>query len=159
MTTASTDNLKFFLADTYTLLLKTHSFHWNVKGPQFFSLHALFEEQYKDLLDAADMVAERISTLGEYAPGGLKAYKKMTSIDEPQENADADTMLHTLIVDNQKLADRAQIAIGEATETGDKVTVDMLAGRLQRHEKQIWMMKNFLESEHHKVSIGKRFAA
>lgn len=143
---SSTKVLNDFLANTYTLLLKTHAFHWNVTGEKFYNLHLLFENQYKDLFAAADELAERIRARGDYAPGGIGVYASMTSIEDPKEDASADDMLRTLIADNRCLADDAKAGIGICMQAGDDVTANMLTDRQHQHEKQMWMMKSILRS-------------
>ncbi len=152
----STDALKTYLADTYTLLLKTHAFHWNVEGARFYDLHQLFEVQYKDLFEAVDAIAERIRALGEYAPGGLKAYTKMTSISDPEENMNSDVMLHALISDHKNLAERAKKGIKAANQADDDATADLLVSRVQQHEKQVWMMTSILDDASGKSSTTER---
>lgn len=138
----STDLLKNFLSDTYALMVKTHFFHWNVAGPEFFILHTMFEKQYTDLLEAADIVAERIRAIGEHAPGGMKAFAQMTSIEDPKLGLDSNGILGILIKDHENLAERAKKGIKVANQVNDDATADFLIGRVQEHEKQIWMMSS-----------------
>ncbi len=138
----STSGLKTFLADTYALMIKTHTFHWNVADPHFRSLHLLFEDQYKDLFEATDIVAERIKALGDYAPGGLESFLELTSINDPGEETDAGEMLEHLIADHANLTRRAKECVKAADQSGDAATTDLLLGRIREHEKQIWMMKS-----------------
>jgi len=151
-TKGDTDILNKFLADTYALALKTHDYHWNVTGAEFCNLHSLFENQYKDLVDAADTIAERIRALGEYAAGGVHNFAKNTSIEEPRRDLDADSMLAFLIVDHTRLADRALKAVNRLFESGDHATADILIRRIQMHEKQIWMMKSICDEKKVRLS-------
>lgn len=138
----STSGLKTFLADTYALMIKTHVFHWNVADPHFRSLHLMFEDQYKELFEAADEVAERIRALGDIAPGGLESFLELTSISDPQGEAGADEMLSRLVADHLALANRAKECAKAANQAGDDATADLLLGRIREHEKQIWMMQS-----------------
>jgi len=128
------------LADTYTLMLKTQGFHWNVTGPRFTSLHAMFEQQYRDLFAAADAVAERIRALGEPAPASYRAYQKLRSIDETDEALDADAMVQVLAADHEALSRSAAKAREIAEDAGDEVSVDMMVQRMTQHDKTAWML-------------------
>jgi starvation-inducible DNA-binding protein len=133
------------LADSYTLYLKTHSFHWNVVGPQFVSLHTLFEQQYTELADAVDEIAERIRALGAKAPGSYAEFGKLSSIkDEPSAPA-AQEMIRQLLADNTTAARSAQ-AVVEAAEAHDDVsTADLATQRVTVHEKAAWMLQSLLQ--------------
>ena len=135
--------LKSVLADTYALMIKTHSYHWNVTGSHFFELHTVFEKQYNDLFSAADRIAERIRALGEYAPGGFKIFADLTLIDDGKEDLTAEEMLLNLIDDNRKVVIRAREAIEIASQYEDDTTANMLTERIEAHEKNIWMMHSF----------------
>lgn len=139
------NSLKGFLADTYTLMVKTHSFHWNVIGTHFIELHAMFEVDYLDLLSAADKIAERIRALGAYAPGGLYTFAGLTCIEDPKEGISAGNMLIELIKDHKKLIVNAKEGIQIADHCKDNVTVDMLVERIGVHEKRIWFMSSILD--------------
>jgi starvation-inducible DNA-binding protein len=128
------------LADTYTLMLKTQGFHWNVTGPRFNSLHTMFEQQYRDLFAAADEVAERIRALGEPAPASYRAYQTLRSIDENDEPLDADAMVRTLSADHEALSRSAGKARKVAEDAGDEVSVDMMVARMTQHDKTAWML-------------------
>ena len=133
------------LADTYTLYLKTQNYHWNVTGPQFNSLHAMFEEQYIELRDAADEVAERIRSLGHFAPGSYKAYSKLTSIDEADDGVPAaEEMVRQLEIGHETLSKTANAAREAAEEVGDEVSLDMMVGRMTVHQKTAWMLRSVL---------------
>lgn len=130
------------LSDTFALYLKTHNFHWNVKGPQFIGLHKLFEEQYGDLWNALDDIAERIRALDQPAPGTTAKFKELAEIKENEQLPLAPEMLRELIGDNQTAARTIRAALSTAQDAGDEATAGMLADRLTYHEKQLWMMKS-----------------
>ncbi|MGM0561847.1 MAG: Dps family protein [Pseudomonadota bacterium] len=139
------EGLSKVLADSYTLYLKTHNFHWNVSGPQFSALHKLFEEQYQELASSVDEIAERIRALGHSAPGSYKAFSKLTSIEEADDVPDSKTMLKQLAEDNESVARTAR-SVFPATESGnDEATADLLTQRLAAHEKAAWMLRAHLE--------------
>ncbi|GAB3782546.1 Dps family protein [Dyella agri] len=137
--------LSKLLADTYSLYLKTHSFHWNVTGPQFNSLHAMFETQYNELWLAADEVAERIRTLDVFAPGSYSQFAKLTSIKEEAGVPEWKTMVNQLVEGHEIAAHTARAAIKVADKAGDEGTADMLTGRLKAHEKTAWMLRSLLK--------------
>jgi starvation-inducible DNA-binding protein len=128
------------LADTYTLMLKTQGFHWNVTGLRFASLHAMFEQQYRDLFAAADAVAERIRALGEPAPASYRAYQNLGSIDENDEALDADAMVRVLAADHEALSRSTAKARDIAEDAGDEVSVHMMVQRMTQHDKTAWML-------------------
>lgn len=136
--------LKTVLADSYTLYLKTQNFHWNVAGPHFKSLHALFEEQYTDLQGAVDDIAERIRALGDAAPGSYKAFGKLTSISEADDVPEAFAMVKALLKDQDIILGSLQKALEAAQKAGDEVTVGMVTERMTVHEKNRWMLKSSL---------------
>ncbi len=133
------------LADSYSLYLKTHNFHWNVTGPMFNSLHTMFEEQYTELATAVDEIAERIRALGEPAPGSYSEYQKLTSIPEETGNPDAQEMLRQLVSDHETVARTARETFALADEAHDEPTADLLTQRMQIHEKTAWMLRSMLE--------------
>ncbi|MCA9537374.1 MAG: DNA starvation/stationary phase protection protein [Myxococcales bacterium] len=134
------------LADSYTLMLKTLNFHWNVKGPMFNTLHLMFEQQYNELLPAVDGLAERIRALGEPAPASYSAFGKLTSInDEPGVPAALD-MVRQLMQGHEAVARTAREVLPLAQKADDEVTADMLIGRMQIHEKTAWMLRTLLEA-------------
>ncbi len=145
--TPLTDALKVVLADSYALYLKTQNFHWNVTGPNFKSLHDLFEEQYTDLAAAIDEIAERIRTLGEKAPGSFSSFSKTTSIKDGDEEANADTMVRQLRDDQHTISAALNRALHIAEQQDDEVTVDMMIERLSVHEKNGWMLSAILGEE------------
>lgn len=133
--------LKNTLADTYALLLKTHNYHWNITGANFYSLHKLFEEQYNELFAAADEIAERIRALGSKAPGSFSEFAKLTSITEANNNASASEILNDLVQSNQAAVDSLTTLKDTAESEEDKETEDLAISRIQIHQKNIWMLK------------------
>ena len=138
------DALRQVVADSYAVLGQTHICHWNVRGHSFFSLHNAFEVQYTELFTAVDEIAERIRALGALAPGGLGNLAKMAGIKESPEDSPADKMVAHLVQVNRKLVGNLQKARDEAAATGDAETEDLMIGRIQVHEKTIWMLESFL---------------
>ncbi len=139
--------LSHLLADSYTLYLKTHNYHWNVTGPQFTTLHALFEQQYTELALAVDEIAERIRTLGEPAPGSYRAFSQLTRIEEETGVPTATQMVRNLVTDNETVVRTARELLPVADGADDQPTVDLLVNRMQVHEKTAWMLRSLLESE------------
>ncbi len=139
------EGLSTLLADTYTLLLKTHNYHWNVTGPMFQTLHTLFETQYNELFTAVDLVAERIRSLGYPAPGSYAQFAKLTSIKEAVGVPRAKEMIQELLRDNEAVAKTARGLFPKAAEGHDEATLDLLTGRLDVHEKAAWMLRSHLE--------------
>ncbi len=133
--------LSRLLADTYTLYLKTHNFHWNVTGPQFNSLHLMFEGQYTELALAVDLIAERIRALGEPAPGSYSAYARLSSIAEADGVPDATEMVRILANDQLAVVRTARSIFPLADEAHDEPTCDLLTQRMQVHEKTAWMLR------------------
>lgn len=132
------------LADTYTLYLKTHNFHWNVVGPKFHDLHLMFEEQYTELATAVDEIAERIRTLGFPAPGTYNQFASLTSIDETLGVPTADEMVSILTSDNETLIRTARRILPLAQDAGDESTASLIADRMVVHEKTAWMLRSLL---------------
>lgn len=137
--------LRQVVADSYALLGQTHLCHWNVRGRSFFSLHTAFEQQYTELFTAVDEIAERIRALGALAPGGLGNLASMAGIREIQEDAAAADMVRHLADANKRLVADLNKARELAGEAGDSETEDLMIGRLQVHEKTIWMLESFLD--------------
>lgn len=133
------------LADTYTLYLKTHNFHWNVVGPRFHDLHLMFEEQYTELATAVDDVAERIRTLGFPAPGTYKQFAELASIEETEGIPDAETMVKILTTDNETLVRTARRILPLAQEANDESTASLISDRMVIHEKTAWMLRSLLQ--------------
>jgi starvation-inducible DNA-binding protein len=142
---AVADGLSTLLADTYTLYLKTQSFHWNITGPMFRALHAMFEEQYKELAAAADEVAERIRALGHPAPGSFAQFSKLTTIKEETGSPAAEEMVRQLVIGHEAVVRTSRNAFTTAEAAEDQVTMDLLAERMQVHEKQAWMLRSLLQ--------------
>lgn len=140
-----TKGLSRVLADSYTLYLKTHNYHWNVTGPMFQTLHTMFEVQYNELALAVDGVAERIRALGEFAPGSYSAFRELTSIKESTGVPKATEMVRDL-VDGHETVARTARAVFEAAEAGkDEASLDLLTQRIQLHEKTAWMLRSLLD--------------
>ncbi len=133
--------LSTVLADTYLLTLKTQGYHWNVTGPGFHSLHAMFGEQYAELFQAADEIAERIRALGHKAPASYAAYARLSGIREDDGIEEAGEMVRMLAGDHARLARSARAAMEAAAEAGDDVSADMMTGRMTAHDKAAWMLK------------------
>jgi starvation-inducible DNA-binding protein len=147
MTTNSSqvvDALRKVVASSYALMGQTHLCHWNVRGPAFFSLHGAFEGQYTELFGAIDEIAERIRALGALAPGGLGNLARMSGVEEIAEDAEASAMVGHLLAANEHLVKDLGRARDLAAEAGDAETEDMMIGRIQVHEKTIWMLRSFL---------------
>ena len=136
--------LSHLLADSYTLYLMTHNFHWNVTGPQFNSLHAMFMAQYTEQWNALDMIAERIRALGFPAPGTYKEYVKLASIKEVEGVPSADDMVRHLVVAQETTARTARKLFAAVGEANDQPTADLLTQRLDVHEKTAWMLRSLL---------------
>lgn len=132
------------LADTYTLYLMTHNFHWNVTGPMFSTLHQLFMTQYTETWQALDAIAERIRALGHYAPGTYAEYARLSSIAEPTSVPPAQEMIRMLVIGNEAVAKTARVAFRCADEANDQPTADLLTQRLDIHEKNAWMLRSLL---------------
>ena len=137
--------LSRLLADSYTLYLKTHNFHWNVTGPMFNTLHLMFEAQYNEMALAVDLVAERIRALGHYAPGSYADYARLTSIPEANGVPKADDMIRQLVDGHETLCRTARGIFAVVEKAGDEPTADLLTQRLQVHEKTAWMLRSLLE--------------
>lgn len=133
------------LADTYTLYLKTHNFHWNVVGPKFHDLHLMFEAQYTELSTAVDEVAERIRTLGYPAPGTYSQFAALTSIEETTGVPSADDMVAILTADNEAVVRTARRILPLAQEANDESTASLISDRMVVHEKTAWMLRSLLE--------------
>lgn len=141
---AIAEGLSVLLADTYTLYLKTHNYHWNVTGPMFQTLHTLFETQYNELALAVDEIAERIRALGEFAPGSYKQYAKLTSIKEADGIPSAEEMIKDLVKGQEAIAKTARSIVPVADEASDEVSLDLLTQRMTVHEKTAWMLRSLV---------------
>ncbi len=133
------------LADTYTLYLKTHNFHWNVEGPMFNTLHLMFMDQYTELWNALDAIAERIRSLGYPAPGTYAEFARLTSIEETEGQPEALEMVRLLVAGHEAVARTARATFPAAEKGGDESTADLLTQRLQIHEKTAWMLRSLLK--------------
>ena len=133
------------LADSYTLYLMTHNFHWNVTGPLFNTLHVMFMTQYTEEWTALDDIAERIRALGHNAPGTYREYAELSSIKEPTNIPDALEMVRLLVKGNEAVATTARQAFASADECNDQPTADLKTRRLDIHEKNAWMLRSLLE--------------
>lgn len=139
------ESLSTVLADAYMLYLKTHNFHWNVTGPMFSSLHVMFEEQYTEQWTALDDIAERIRSLGHFAPATYKRYAELSSITEEPDVLSAKDMIRQLVEGNEILTRTLRAGVKIADELDDFPTADMLTTRMDVHEKNAWMLRSFLE--------------
>ncbi|WP_230584577.1 Dps family protein [Bordetella hinzii] len=137
--------LSKLLADSYSLYLMTHNFHWNVTGPLFNTLHNMFMTQYTEEWGALDSIAERIRALGHYAPGTYREYGKLTSIEEPSDVPEALEMVRMLVKGNEAVAKTARAAFEKADAANDQPTADLLTQRLDVHEKNAWMLRSLLQ--------------
>lgn len=139
--TAVAEGLKKLLADSYTLYLQTHNFHWNVTGPQFRELHLMFEEHYTELALAVDVIAERIRTLGVAAPGTYKAFAGLSSIEEVDGVPAAEKMVELLTQGHEQVVRTARQVLKIAQEAADESTVSLVSDRMRIHEKTAWMLR------------------
>jgi starvation-inducible DNA-binding protein len=142
---AIAEGLSRLLADTYTLYLKTHNFHWNVKGPMFQTLHLMFETQYTELALAVDLIAERIRALGYPAPGSYADYSKLSSIKEAKGVPAATRMIAELVAGQEAVVRTARSIFPMVDKANDEPTADLLTQRMQVHEKTAWMLRSLLE--------------
>ena len=136
--------LSKLLADSYSLYLKTHNYHWNVEGPMFNTLHLMFEEHYTELAPAVDEIAERIRALGVKAPGSYAAFGELASIDEATGSEDAEEMIRALVIGQEAVVRTARAAFPAAERANDEPTADLLTQRMQIHEKNAWMLRSML---------------
>lgn len=136
--------LSVLLANTYVVYLKTQNFHWNVTGPQFHSLHKMFEEQYKELADAIDEIAERIRTLGLPVQASFKAYSELATISESEGHPNAQEMIKQLLQDHEAISREIRDIISSLSDADDVASVDLVADRLGTHEKTAWMLRSSL---------------
>ena len=138
------EGLSRLLADTYTLYLKTHNFHWNVTGPMFQTLHLMFETQYTELSTAVDLIAERIRALGFPAPGSYAEFGRLSSIKEAEGVPDATEMIRQLVEGQEAVVRTARSIFPVVDKAGDEPTADLLTQRMQVHEKTAWMLRSLL---------------
>ncbi len=140
------NGLSHLLADTYTLYLKTHNYHWNVIGPMFNTLHLMFMGQYTEMWNATDLIAERIRALGHPAPASYTAFAKLSSISEESGVPDAQAMIRNLVKGHEAVARTARGIFTLADRANDQPTADLITQRLQIHEKTAWMLRSLLET-------------
>lgn len=143
---AIADGLSKVLADSYTLYLKTHNYHWNVTGPMFNTLHLMFETQYTELATAVDEIAERIRALGVPAPGSYRAFSVITEIEEETDVPHAEEMIRQLVIGQETVVRTARSVFTIADKADDEPTADLLTQRMQTHEKNAWMLRSMLEN-------------
>lgn len=142
---AVAEGLNRVLADTFSLYLKTHNFHWNVTGPMFQTLHLMFETQYNELWAATDLIAERIRSLGLPVPATYSDFGRLTSIEQSVGVPKATDMVRQLVEGHEAVTRTARAVFSKAEKAGDESTVDLLTQRLQVHEKTAWMLRSLLE--------------
>jgi starvation-inducible DNA-binding protein len=141
------DGLSRLLADTYTLYLKTHNFHWNVTGPMFQTLHLMFEQQYNELALAVDLIAERIRALGFPAPATYSAFARLSSIKEDEGVPNATEMIRLLVEGQETVVRTARSVFPIVDQSHDEPTADLLTQRMQVHEKTAWMLRSLLTEQ------------
>ncbi|CAB4989376.1 MAG: DNA starvation/stationary phase protection protein [Actinobacteria bacterium] len=141
---AITDGLSHLLADTYTLYLKTHKFHWNVTGPMFQTLHLMFETQYTELALAVDLIAERIRALDVLAPGSYSEFTQLSSVEEGAGTPNAQEMIQKLVEGQESVIRTARSLYPVVNGAADEPTADLLTQRIQIHEKTAWMLRSLL---------------
>jgi len=137
--------LSRLLADSYALYVKSHNFHWNVTGPRFSALHEMFEEHYTELATAIDEIAERIRSVGHFAPGSFSAFAELTSIEDTDGVPAANQMVSILVDAHEAVVRTARRTVQVAEEVGDQATADLATERLQVHEKTAWMLRSSLD--------------
>lgn len=139
------DGLSRLLADSYTLYLKTHNFHWNVTGPMFQTLHVMFMGQYTEIWNALDLIAERIRSLGYPAPGSYKQFVALSSIPEEEGVPKAKDMIRQLVAGQEAVTRTAREVFKVVEKANDQPTADLLTQRMEVHEKNAWMLRSLLE--------------
>jgi starvation-inducible DNA-binding protein len=140
-------DLEKLLADTYVLYVKTQNYHWNLVDPRFSSLHKFFEEQYEELAEAVDEIAERIRMLNHRAPGSMRSFLAHTRLEESEEELDGRLMVEQLLSDHEVIIDELRKGIAKTSERGDEGTADLMVQRLRAHEKQAWMLRSTREED------------
>ncbi len=143
---AISDALSKVLADSFVLYLKTHNYHWNVTGPMFQTLHVMFMDQYTELWNALDEIAERIRSLGFPAPGTFKEFQRLSSMKEGDGSLSADGMIRDIIAGQDAVTRSARAALAIANKADDQPTVDTMVQRLQIHEKNAWMLRSLIDT-------------
>lgn len=139
------EKLKVLLADSYTLYLQTHNFHWNVTGPQFRELHLMFEEHYTELATAVDEIAERIRTLGVFAPGTYKQFAELSHIRETDDIPTGDDMVAILTQGHEQIVRTCREVLDVAQEADDESSASLVSDRMVLHEKTAWMLRSILQ--------------
>jgi starvation-inducible DNA-binding protein len=139
------DALSRLLADSYTLYLKTHNYHWNVTGPMFNTLHTLFETEYAELALAVDEIAERLRAIGARAPGSYSEFTRLSSVKEDTTSPDAKKMIENLAADQKAIVESARRVVKAAETSRDQATADLGVRRILVHEKNAWMLRSHLE--------------
>ena len=139
------EGLSRVLADSYMVYLKTHNYHWNVTGKLFHSLHVMFEEQYTELAEAIDVIAERIRSIGYRAPASFREYNELTSIEEDTDQPDALEMVRRLAVDNETILRTARSVLPACDKADDEASIDLITERLDVHSKTAWMLRSHIE--------------
>lgn len=142
---AIAEGLSRVLADSYTLYLKTHNFHWNVTGPHFSQLHLMFETHYNELALAVDAIAERIRSLGAFAPGSYSQFAELSSIAEETGNPSWQAMVEQLVAGHEAVVRTCRSVLGQAQEAEDESTASLIGDRMSVHEKTAWMLRSLLE--------------
>jgi starvation-inducible DNA-binding protein len=153
---SKTQDLETLMADTYLLYTKTQNFHWNVVDPRFHSLHTFFEEQYKELAEAIDVIAEQIRSQGHKAPGSMREFLQLSNLQEASGNLPANTMLQTLLKDHEAIIQWLRPAIDHFAKIGDQAASDLCIDRLRVHEKALWMIKSHFNPSEEGEKTGKR---
>jgi len=151
--------LSRILAESFLLYMKTHNYHWNVKGPMFQTLHVMFEGQYTELWDALDEIAERIRSLGFAAPGTLKEYLRLASIKEIDGVPSAENMIRDLLAGSEAVSRLSREVLVLADKAGDDPTVDLLTNRMRVHEKNAWMLRSLIDVGEGKAAVPARAPA
>lgn len=141
------EGLSKLLADTFTVYLKTHNFHWNVTGPMFQTLHLMFEQQYNELWAATDIIAERIRALGFHAPATFKEFSELASVKEEAGVPAAENMIQQLVEGHEATVRTARTAFAVAEKANDAPTADLLTERMDAHEKTAWMLRSLLAED------------
>jgi starvation-inducible DNA-binding protein len=139
------DGLSRLLADSYTLYVKTHNFHWNVTGPMFSALHTMFEQQYTELQTAVDDIAERIRALGFPAPGSFADFTRLASVKDSTGSPNAQAMIRELVEGHETIARTCRKVFPAVDRASDEASADLLTARMQHHEKTAWMLRSLLE--------------
>lgn len=137
-------DLAKLLAETYTVYLKTQKFHWNVTGPHFQPLHEVFEQQYSELAEAIDTIAERIRALGSFAPGSFAEFSRLSSVSEEEGFPSAEEMIRQLLVNHEAVVETCNTVFSTAEAANDQATMDLMADRLRTHQKTAWMLRSLL---------------